>query len=174
LSHVAEDQDDARDGAAVVDDGGAAVFNGHLAAVPGQERRVVGLPDHRAQAQHLGRGILGRLPSLLVDNAEHLGEWPPHGVCQGPARQRLGRRVQEDQPGLGVGRDDRVADAREGDRVAALAGRDAAARAVHRFRQAADGRAGQHEQPQGVDFTPIVDFEREARLGQKKTPGGSA
>ena len=167
LGHVAEDQDDARDAAAVVDDGGAAVVDGRLPAVPGQQRRVVGQPDHRAQAEHLGRGVLDRLPGLLVDDAEHLGQRPPDGVRQRPPRQRLGRRVQEGHPGLGVGRDDRVADARERDRVAALAGRDAAPGAVQGFTQAADERADQHEERQGnrivcgVDPEGVVRFEEE-------------
>jgi hypothetical protein len=149
LGDVAEDQDDAREAAAVVDDGGAAVVDGNRAAVPGQQRRVVGQPDDRARAEYLGRGVLGRLAGLLVDEAEHLGQRPPDGVAQRPARQRLGRRIQEGHPGLGVGREDGVAEARQRDRVAALAGRGAAVRAVQGFTQAADDHPGQREERQG-------------------------
>ena len=127
LADVAEDQDDAGDSPAFVEDGGAAVVDRHLAAVPGQERRVVGQPDHRAQAEHLGRGILDRLPGLLVDDVEHLGQRPPDRLRSRPAGQRFGRWVQEGHTSLGVGGDDRVADAGQRHRVAALAGGNTAA-----------------------------------------------
>ena len=122
LGHVAEDQDDAGDAPAVVEDGGAAVVDGRLAAVPGQQRRVVGQPDLRTQPEDFGRRILDRLPGLLVDDVEHLDQRPPDGLRQRPAGQRFGRWVQEGDQALGVGGDDGVADARQRDRIAALAG----------------------------------------------------
>jgi len=50
----------------------------------------------------------------------------PTASARGQTRQRLGRRVEEGDPGLVVGRDDRVTDALERDRVAPFAGKDAA------------------------------------------------
>ena len=117
---VAEDQDDSADAPPVVDDAVRTVVDGHLCAVSGQQHRVIGQSDHGAQAEYLGRRVLDRLAGLLVDDVEHLREWPSGGFPLRPSRQRLGRRVQENHPRLVVGRDDGVADARQRDRVAAL------------------------------------------------------
>ena len=77
-------------------------------------------------------------------------------------------RVQEGDPGLVVGREDRVADARERDRIAALAGHDAAPGTMQGFTKATDDRADQREEAEahpivygGLDPEAVPRFDEE-------------
>ena len=61
LGDVPEDQDDARDAALVVEDGGGTVVDRHLPAVPGDEHRVVREADDAARGEDLLDRVLDGL-----------------------------------------------------------------------------------------------------------------
>ena len=161
MGHVAEDQDDAGNASAIVNDRCGGIVDGDHSAAPCNQGGVVGEPDHRTRPEDVRRGIFDRRPGFLVDDPEHVRKRLTEGFRQRPAHESFGSRVQVGDPGAGVCGDDRVADARQGDRVAPLAGGAAASGPVQDFRQRANHHAGQHEQSQGVAFTPTVHVKRE-------------
>ena len=121
LGHVAEDHDDADDPPAVVPDRRGAVLDGRLGAVAGDQDGVVGQADDDPLADDPVDRVLGRLPGLLVDDPEDLLDRPARRLSWRPAGERLGDRVEEPDPALAVGGDDRVADARQRRRQPLLA-----------------------------------------------------
>ena len=86
-------------------------------SVPSFEIRTVWLasPTILPSSQRPQRRVLDRLAGVLVDDAEHVFERPPGRLARLPADQLLGDRIQEIDPPLGVGADDRIADARQRD-----------------------------------------------------------
>ena len=115
LGDVAEDHDGARQPAVGGPDRRGAVVDGDLAAVLRDEQGVVRQARDGAFTEDPLDGALRRLAGLLVDDDEH----PLHGEAGGlrfrPAGQRLRDRVQPGHATVLVGRDDRVADARDRD-----------------------------------------------------------
>ena len=114
LADVPEDQDGPDDPPGRVPDRGGAVVDGPLGAVPGDQERVVGQADDHALPQRPEGGVLDLPAGLLVDDAEDRGEGLARRLGGGPARERLGDRVQRRDPALGVGDEDGIADAGEG------------------------------------------------------------
>ena len=96
--------------------GAAAVVDGPLRPVPGDQDRVVRQPDDDALPQHLLHRVLDRLAGLLVEDGEHRLQrlpWASSGVH--PVNS-CGHAVEERHPPLVVGGDDRIADGGERDR----------------------------------------------------------
>ena len=79
------------------------------------EDGVVRQPDDAALPQGPEGRVLDRLAGVLVDDVEDVRQGPAGGLGLGPAGQGLGHAVEERHPALGVGADDRVADAGERD-----------------------------------------------------------
>jgi hypothetical protein len=128
LALVTEDQDDAVDLPVGAADRGAAVGDGALAAVAGDEQAAAGEPDHPPLAQDPVHRVVDRLPGALVDDPEHLSERPVHRRGRRPPGQLLGDAVEDGDARLGVGGDDRVPDAAQGDRQSLLLGGQALGR----------------------------------------------
>ena len=86
-------------------------------SVPSRAIRTVWLASPTTTPSRRARqgGVLGRLAGVLVDDAEDLRQGLPRGLGLGPPGQGLGHPVEVGHPALGVGADDRVADAGEGD-----------------------------------------------------------
>jgi hypothetical protein len=76
---------------------------------------VVRQPDHLAFAEHPFGGVAGGFARPFIDDAKRLGQGRAFGLGLAPPGQRLRRGVQERDPAGGVGGDDCVADAAEGD-----------------------------------------------------------
>ena len=71
---VAEDHDDAGEGAGAVVDGGAGVVDVDFGAVAADEDGVVGEADDAVEALDLGDGIFDELAGGFVDDAEDFFE----------------------------------------------------------------------------------------------------
>ena len=108
---VVEHQHHARQLSGRIEDRGRAVFDGHFAAVFGNQGGVVGQGDGLLLAEHLGHHVDGGLPRLFVDRAEDAGDGPSHGLVRRPAGQVGGDRVQERDAAADIGGQHRVADA---------------------------------------------------------------
>ncbi len=120
LGDVAEDEDDARDPALIVLDGGRTVVDRAFPPVAADEHGVVGEADGLAGGQDLLDGVLDGPPGQLVDDGEDLGQSLAVGLGVGPAREGLGDGVQEEDTPLVVGGDDGITDAGEGRREPTL------------------------------------------------------
>ncbi len=86
---------------------------GQLAVVLGDQHGVVGETHDGAEAEHLARRVLHRLPRRLVDDAEYRVQRVAQRLGA-PAGEGLRDRVQQRDPPLRVGHHDRVPDAGEG------------------------------------------------------------
>ncbi len=95
---------------------GAALSSmGSIGAVLRDEQRVVRQPDHHAIPQGSDGRVLHREPRLLIDDLEDRLHRLPGRLRLRPPGQGLGHRIQERDAAPGVGRDDRIADARQRD-----------------------------------------------------------
>ena len=115
LADISEDQDGPDDPPGRVPDRGRTVVDGPLGAVPGDQDGVVGQADDGPLPQRPEGGVLDLQAGPLVDDTEDRGEGLARRLGRGPARERLGDRVQRRDPALGVGDEDGIADAGEGD-----------------------------------------------------------
>ena len=112
---VAKDQDDAEDRAVLVADRGGAVVDAALAPVAGDQDRVVGETLDASFREGAQRRVFRRPAGLFVEDDEDVADGPALGLFQGPARELLGRWIEEHDPGVRVGGHHGVADAGEGD-----------------------------------------------------------
>jgi hypothetical protein len=120
LADVVEHQHAARDGAAAVADRrGRALDVDFIAVAPDQQHRPHRLDRARAADRHRQR-ILQRLAGLLVEGAEDLLDGAALAVLEAPAGERFGHRIDVIDDTLGIGGDDAVADALQGDLRALL------------------------------------------------------
>ena len=78
---------------------------------------MVGHAADEARLDDLPDRLLDGLAGLLVDDAEDVFQGLPVGLAGDPAGERLGHGVHVGDAALGVGRQDRVADGREGDLI---------------------------------------------------------
>ncbi len=112
---VVEDHDDADDFAAIVVDGSGAVVDAAFGLVVRDEDGVVGEADDSAAANGFDDGAFNDLAGFFVDDVEDGGEGFADGLIGGPSGHDFGRGVHVGDVGVGVGGDDGVADAGEGD-----------------------------------------------------------
>ena len=115
LADVPKHQHAADDFAVLSPNRGGTVVDGPLRAVLGDEDGMVRQPDHPPFPQDLADRVLDRRACMLVDDLENDLQRSSHRLVLRPAGQRLGDGVQERDPPLGVGREDRIPDAGEGD-----------------------------------------------------------
>ena len=94
-----------------IPDGRPAVGDTPLAAVPGDERGVVGQTDDQAVFHDLGHRIRAGLARAFVDDAENLVEGFALSLFLVPSRQHLRHPIDQDHFPLRVGGDDPIADA---------------------------------------------------------------
>ena len=118
---VLEDEHHPRRPALGILDRRAAVGNGALDAVTGNQQRVVCQADHQALGQYACHRVLDFLAAVFVDDVEHLRDIPAAGFVLAPSGKRLGHRVQQLDPALLIGGDNAVADAQQRDPVSLLA-----------------------------------------------------
>ena len=78
---------------------------------------MVGQAADEARLDDLPDRLLDDLAGLLVDDAEDVFQRLPVGLGGDPSGERLGHGVHVGDAALGVGRQDRVADGREGDLI---------------------------------------------------------
>ena len=95
--------------------GGGAVVDRPLRPVPGDEHRMVRQPDHHPLPQGSESGVLDRVARPLLQDPEDLRQGSARRFRLRPAGQGLGHAVEECDPAIGVGADDRIADAGQGD-----------------------------------------------------------
>ena len=149
---VAEDQHAARDAPCSSRIGAALSSIG--CSVPSRAIRIVWLarpttaPSRSARVAGFSTGW--RSCSLTIRNTSSSGR--PRASALGPAGQRFGDRVEVGDAAVDVGRDHRVADARQRDaqQLAVLAG--ARARAAHRLADGDDQRAREQVSDQTDEF----------------------
>ena len=113
FGNVSEYQHDPGDFALLVADRGGTVVNGSFRAVFGDEQRVVRQPDDHALPQGSDGGALDRLATLFIDDLEDGLQWTARRLSLRPAGQEFSDRVQEGDPPVGIGGDDRIANAGE-------------------------------------------------------------
>ena len=117
LRDVAEDEDDADECPCSSRIGAALSSMGR--SVPSLAMSTVWLarPRYEARLDDLPHRLLDGLAGLLVDDAEDVFQRLAVGLSGDPAGERLGHGVHVGDAALGVGRQDRVADGREGDLI---------------------------------------------------------
>ena len=91
---VPEDEDHAHDVASGILDGCGTVVDGPLAAVAGDEERVVPQPDGQPPLDDLPDRLLDGLPGRLVDDAEDPLDFDPCRLGERPAGELLGDRIE--------------------------------------------------------------------------------
>ena len=92
-----------------------AVRDGAFSAVAAYQYRVVRQTGDTPATHHQLCGVGNRLPGLLVDDVEDLGEWPAGCRAVGPPGERLRVRIQVRRAAIRVRGDDTVTDAVERD-----------------------------------------------------------
>ena len=117
--HVAEDDDDALKRAVGGTDGGGAVADRDVAAVPGQQYGVAG-QRHVLVRRGSRQGARRRPARALVHGLEHDVDGLTDGFRLRPSGQRLGHRVEHRHTAAGVGGNHRVRDAAQRDGEAGL------------------------------------------------------
>ncbi len=116
LALVAEHQYHTADGPILAGpDGGAAIGDGMLAAIAGNQQCVVGQPDDLAFRQHQVDRAGDGFPRLLIDDAEDFRHRSAVGLGRGPAGEFLRQPVHHHHVAAGVGGEHRIADALQGD-----------------------------------------------------------
>ena len=113
IGDVSEDHHDADERALLAPDRRGAVVDGDLAAVPGDQQRVVRQASDEPRLDDLADRLLVGLPGLLIDDPENFFEVFAVGLRQRPSGERLGDRVHIVDEAVGIGRQDRVADGGE-------------------------------------------------------------
>ena len=98
LGLIAKHQNYADNFAMFVPDRRCAVSYGALRAVLGDEYRVVRQTHNESFAQDLTHRVFDRLPSLFVEDAEHLLQWLAAGFLLPPAGEGLCDRVKQIPP----------------------------------------------------------------------------
>ena len=88
---------------------------GALRAVLGDEQRVVCQPDDHTLPQDPHGGALDGVSSFAIDDLEDRLQCDARRLVLRPAGEELSDRVQEHDPPIGVGDNDCVANAAEGD-----------------------------------------------------------
>ena len=113
---------------------------------------------------------------VLVDDAEHRGERKAHGLGGLPAREALRFRVDEGDTAPGIGGDDGVADAGQGDGLEQTAGLHAPPETVQGLGQDADEDAADDEHEPLDEVGRRVDGEGVGGRDQEKVhaQGGRA
>ena len=115
LGDIPKDDDDARDLALIVLDGGGVVLDELRRPVPGDEDHVIAREDDLSSPNDLGDGEVGRPVGRLLDRAEDLLQGATHRLRRSPAGESFGDRIQGGDTTLGVGRDHGIGDAGQGD-----------------------------------------------------------
>ena len=115
LGGVAEDHHGADQTPLGIPDGGGAVLNGRLGPVAGNQNRVVGQTDNDSLGDYPIDRVGGRLARVFVDDLEDLAHRATLSVGLRPPSQGFRHAVEERDGPAGVGGDDPVADARQGD-----------------------------------------------------------
>ena len=110
---IAENQHDAGQRAAGIEDGRAAVGDGRVASVFGDEHGVVRQPDDDPFARDLARRILDRLARLLVDDVKDFFQRLTARLVQRPAGEFLRHRVEQFDAPFDIGHNGAVADAEQ-------------------------------------------------------------
>jgi hypothetical protein len=115
LADVAKGQHNPQDIPCFVPDGRPAVVDGHLAAAPFEQHRMVGQPGHHAALKHLAGRVVHRRPGVLIDNVKHLLHRLSGRLGHTPAGQRFGHGIDKGNAAPGIGCNHRVANAGQGD-----------------------------------------------------------
>ena len=152
---IAKDQHRAEQLSSGVLDRCAAVVDRYFTPVSCDQHGMVRQPDDHAFPHRPQRRVLDRLARLLVDDVEDLRDRLPHRFLLIPAGQRLGDVVEKAHRAVTVGRDHRVADARQRDAqpfvrlpLSGFALLGFSPRPVQALGQQADERAGEQEDDQ--------------------------
>ena len=146
---------------------------------------MVGQAGDRAFVEGSEGGVARLDAGLLVDDPEDRGERQARRVGRGPSGERLGDRIQRRDPPFGVGDDDGVADALEGDPhplalAGGLLGVGLGASSGLAQHPAEQRHARRGDQVQGesdlvvgaLDPEPIAGWQEEPRRGDRAEPGG--
>ena len=83
-------------------------------AVAANQKRRLDRSQDSPLGDDLGNGHLGGAARVMLDRSKDRSQGKADGLRFRPARERLGDRIHPCDPALGIGRDDRVADAPQG------------------------------------------------------------
>ena len=126
--------------------GGAAIVDRAFGAVARDEQSMIGQADDHSIGQHAPRRALDRMARVLVDDAEDVVEPPAGGLGAAPPAERLGNGIHEEHSAATIGRDHRVADARQHGGEPHVPGLHPSTRGVERLDEHGDHRRSCHEQ----------------------------
>ena len=88
--------------------------------LPDKEGMIGKAHDH-PQLEHFGDRVFHNAAGMFVDDPEYLWNGPGHGIGQAPARQFFRYGIHKGDPALGIGGNDRIADAGQGRGITLLA-----------------------------------------------------
>ena len=155
LGEIAEDEDHPHRVAGAIVDGIGAARDAALVAAPPRQQDARGERGHPVLPEHArGRALDGR-PRVLVEDAEDRRELAPARLGHAPAGEVLGRPVHERHAPGAVRDDDRVPDAREGDRHLLALGVRAVLGAAPARGERADGPRHHHEEEDADEIIAV-------------------
>jgi hypothetical protein len=70
-----------------------AIVDRPLAAVLGNQQRMICQPDNRSLRQDPVDGAFNRLPGVLVDDLKDAAQWEPGCLGTAPTGESLGNRI---------------------------------------------------------------------------------